>query len=95
MMESGTTAIAMVQHCAEPACNQPAHWRPLIHVFNFRGIRIPGEATIDRFLVCKSHQVEATNSIVQDDECWLAIAKAFSNHGRPVRDKTVIVYEEM
>ena len=95
MVESGATAIAIAHHCAEPSCSQSAHWRPLIHVFNLRGARIPGEATLRRFFVCESHQVDASNSIVQDDECWVAIVSAFSNQGRPVRDKTMIVYESV
>ena len=93
MGESSTGIIAPAITCAEPECPEPGQWRPVIHVFDDRGHKIPGEVVLPNLLICAGHKEEAARDIVES--CWDEIISAFAgwSRGKIVKDKTKIFYE--
>jgi hypothetical protein len=94
MGESGSTIVAPPT-CAEPTCSEPGQWRPVIHVFDEHGVKVPGEAVLPNLVICTGHREEATKDIIESDFCWDEVLAVFSRWGRGkiIRSKTQVSYE--
>jgi hypothetical protein len=79
--------------CAEPECNEPGRWRPIVRVFMERGDRVPGSAVLRDVFICDKHKDTAAKDIVESDDCWCGIVRLFAGHGRIARAKTEVLYE--
>lgn len=93
MGESSSGTVASSLTCSEPECADPGQWRPVIHVYDERGGKVPGEVVLPNLVVCGAHKEEATKDIIES--CWDEIVSAFSGwrRGKLVREKTQILYE--
>lgn len=95
MGESASSTIVAAPACADSTCPEPGQWRPVVHVFDERGAKIPGEVVLPSILTCDAHKEDATKGIIENDILWERIVRAFSGwrRGKIDRAKTKISYE--